>query len=282
MTRQHSDMGWIYGLIPTFPNALDDFPIWLQHEPWHGDGWHRYAHHCEAHGNLDAAIDAYSRAIDIAHRYHPIIHFDHAALHYHEAIILHALKRDDEAHSALTKAIFQDHQHSPALALQRDGWHNAPSFHAYHTPFAAYHDKWQQLTRNMALSLPMTAYHHTHDAWVHAYQEHDFEAMQEISATLSDAVLCASGWLYRSLTYAYEGAWEAAFSAIQHGLTCMAITHKHYHYGASLHYLERGRCWLAQQEAALAYMDAVRACDIDIHHREAKLFLFEAQKALKL
>jgi hypothetical protein len=269
MVRPRSEIALIYGMDSTIPFA---------HQPWHVDGWHAYAHHCEAQDDHDAAISAYSQAIEIAHRYHPIIHFDHAALHYQHALILHALGRTEEAHHALHQAIFQDHQHQPALYVQQHGWDNAPAFAAYHAPFACYVDKWQQIAR--CPSLPLPAYYVQHDAWVRAYHAQHLEEAHAISAVLEDASLCASGWLYRSLMHAHHGLWDAAKEAIHHALTLHSAHHKLYHYGASLHYLDRARCFAVQRNYPLAYMDAIRAHDIDVTHAEAKQFLLEVQLML--
>lgn len=236
-----------------------------QENPDHCDAWHALGHARRLQGKLDGAMEAYSKAIDIAYRYHSVIHYECSAQYLRRALLRFETGEQDKAMQDIEQAVFQDHGNQAALAIQQQGWRRGMELPEYNHNLMT-EIGWEQEIRRMdgyefADLLP---FQQAHDKaiyyWRHGQHEHAIGVMSEMLKQRKDYPMA---WHHRALMFLDLGDTRQAISDLDHALDAAKIWHDHYHRDAALHHYHRGQIYHQQGQTEMAMMDYSKAHDIN-------------------
>jgi tetratricopeptide (TPR) repeat protein len=258
-----------WALFEPFPyQDIAALQAWLDQQPWHGDAWHQLGHYLQTEGALDEALDAYSQAITIAHRFHPLIHFEHSLLHLTRAQLYDEAGIREEVQAECRASLFQDHDNPAALALQA-GEAQMPAYTS-HTWFAV--DYVCAIRRQEISADALPDWMQRHDAALSDWLERDtpVNARETLNQLVRRFPQDHRLWLHLALLARALGDTDAAWHALEQALSYRHISHRRYHAHAALHYYHRGVLHEQMAEPVLARMDYIRASDIDTGFQRPK------------
>lgn len=244
-------------------DAIEALQAYLADRPWHVDAWHLLGHLYWQADNTESAIDAYSEAITITHRFHPLIHFEHSALWLYRALLEAGRGNQDIAEQALNNAIFQDHQNATALRIQNRGWQAEP-LPEYRSHTLRARDYVAEIRRRTpeveALPDDLRRHDEAIDRWEDGQPDKALRILNRLQSKYSDDHRLR---LHRAMLLYELNECEAALEEIETALPHRHRTHQRYHRNAALHYYHRGLVHQATGLDSVAGIDFTRARDID-------------------
>jgi tetratricopeptide (TPR) repeat protein len=236
----------------------------LEKNPANCDVWHAIGHARRLQDKHEAAIEAYSHAIDVAYRYHSIIHFEHSASCLQRALILFSMGEEEKAKADVEQAIFQDHSNQPALMLQQQGWQRGMEFPEYESNLMTALACEQEIRRAPYSFDQLLPYQQAHDKaiyyWRHGDAEHAIGIMSEMLQQNPDY---AMAWHHRALMFLELGDTRQAHADLDKAIEAGERWHMNYHHGAAMHHLHRGQMHHHLNDSDMAMMDYSKAVDID-------------------
>jgi Tfp pilus assembly protein PilF len=241
----------------------------VQKHPTHCDSWHALGHSYRMQNRQDEAMNAYTRAIEIAYRYHAPIHFECSAQFLIRALLHFPMGEEQKAKDDLESAIFQDHDNRAALQMKRDGWKREMQLPIYDRNLMTECEWYAEVTRKRRELQDMPPHQQTHDKAVFFMRQGDWH---QAGAILSDLVkqrpAYPIAWHHRALVFLELGESRQAFADINRAITEAMKWHEEYHRDAALHHYHRGQLYAEKGEMEMAVMDFSKALDLDKHFAE--------------
>lgn len=246
----------------------------LGKNPANCDAWHALGHARRLQNKLPEALDAYSKAIDVAYRYHSIIHFEHSAACLRRALLRFEMGEDDKAMADIEMAVFQDHNNQPALMIQKQGWQRGMKLPDYDSNLMTAVGCEQEIRRRPVQLEELLPYQQAHDKsiyyWRHGQTEHAIGIMNEMLKQNTDY---AMGWHHRALMFLDVNDARQALADLEKSVTAGEKWHRNYHHDAALHHYHRGLLQQQMGDLDMAMMDYRKALDIDKNLAQAHVAL---------
>lgn len=234
--------------------------------PNHCDLWHAYGHTLREKGNLDEALQAYSRAIDLALRYHPLIHFECSAQFLQRAMLHLQMREQERAQADLDAALFQDHGNQSALHLKAHGWNPQnppPKYESNLMTETAWHNETSRVQSEL-YQLP--AHQQEHDKAIYFFRHNNMRAaFVIIGDLLKQHPSYPMAWHHRALMFLHIGETRQAYDDLNAAISRAESWHEGYHYSAALHYLHRGQLYAQMNQPEMALTDYDKALQLEKH-----------------
>ncbi len=232
--------------------------------PNHCDLWHALGHTYRDQGNDEAAISAYSKAIELAYRYHALIHYECSAQFLQRALMHLAMGEQDKAQADLDDAIFQDHDNAAALFLKQNSWHKDIQIPKY-TSNLMTETHWHNETGRVRSELhELQAHQQEHDKAIYFFRHNNMRAafvvIGELLKTRPDYSMA---WHHRALMHLHIGETRQAYDDLNRAIETAHIWHQAYHRDAALHHYHRGQVYARSSQPELAIMDFSKALELD-------------------
>lgn len=251
--------------------------------PNHCDLWHAYGHTLRDQGNHDEALQAYSRAIDLALRYHPLIHFECSAQYLQRAMLHLQMREQEKAKQDLDAALFQDHGNQSALHLKANGWNKdnpPPKYDNNLMTETAWHNETSRVQSEL---YQLQAHQQEHDKAVYFFRHNNMRAAFVIIGDLiKQRPDYAMAWHHRALMFLHIGETRQAYDDLNSAISAAESWHESYHYNAALHHLHRGQLYAETGQPEMALNDYEKALQLEkkfalIYVEQAKLRVEQGQ-----
>ncbi len=257
-------------LIFDFAQAETVLDAYLQTQPAQCDAWHALGHSCALQGKQLDAIEAYSRAIDVAYRYHSIIHFEHSAVCLQRAKLLYKQDHDEAALHDINQAVFQDHANHAALHIKNHGWDAGRDVPAYMHHSITQLSIEQEIQRKRLTYYALAPQQKAHDRAIYDWRQNQpNKALDLLSRIVQENADDCLSWHHMGLIYLELGEDIKALEAFNHAIEAGKKRHQRYHHGASLHHYHRGLMQFGQNALDLALIDFTKAAEIDVSNAPA-------------
>ena len=237
--------------------------------PANCDLWHAMGHAHRQQGRNDEAIEAYTKAIDIAYRYHAPIHFECSAQFTLRAVLHFEMGEHEKAKADLEAAIFQDHENHVAQNLKMNGYTRGMQVQEY-THDLMTETAWHFETSRKHTEIgELQPYQQQHDKAIYFYRHGLMkEAVATLSMLLKQQPNYPMAWHHRAEMYLVMNERRQAYADINRAIEESHLWHEGYHYNAALHHLHRGLVYAQTGQPEMAMMDFSKALDLHKHFTE--------------
>lgn len=237
--------------------------------PMHCDLWHALGHSYRLQKRIDEALDAYSKAIDIAYRYHAPIHFECSAQYLQRALLHYPMGEEVKAQADIEEAIFQDHDNRAALQIKREGWQRGKELTPYDRNLMTELEWFYEVARKRRELYELQPHQQQHDKAIFFMRQGD---IHQAGAILSDLVkqrpAYPLAWHHRALIFLELNEPRQAYSDINRAIDEAEKWHDAYHRNAAYHHYHRGQLYAEKGEPEMAVMDFSKAIDLDKNFAE--------------
>lgn len=234
--------------------------------PNHCDLWHALGHTHRDRGHTEEAIKAYSKAIELAYRYHAPIHFECSAQFLQRALMHLAMGEEKKGQADLDAAIFQDHDNKAALMIKTEGWRRGMQLPAY-TRNLMTETHWHKETgRVMSEMHQLQPHQQQHDKAIYFFRHDNMRAaFVIIGELLKLRPDYAMAWHHRALMHLHINETRQAYDDLNKAIETAHHWHEAYHHDAAMHHFHRGLLYAQTDQPEMAVMDFSKALELDKH-----------------
>lgn len=244
--------------------------------PNHCDMWHAMGHANRQQERYDEALDAYTRAIDIAYRYHAPIHYECSAQYTMRAILHFEMAEFDKGQADLDAAIFQDHENHVATQLKEHGYQRGMEVQEYTRDLMTEMAWRYEIGRTQAEFGALQPYQQQHDKAIYYYRHGLLkEAVGTLNLLLKNNPDYSIAWHHRAEVYLVMRERRQAYADVNKAIETAHTWHENYHFNAALHHLHRGLVYADTGQPEMAMMDFTKA--LELHKNFVEVYVERAR-----